>query len=659
MHRAHLPLLLAIVILASLAGGAGHAGAQPAAQPGGAICFPDVPGIEDCIDPAFAAYWRSNGGLPVFGYPIGPVEQATLADGATIIVQWLERNRLERHTANRAPYDVLLGRLGAERLAQLGRDWSAAPREAGPQPGCLWFPETGRNVCDQAPGEGFKSYWERNGLRIRGLSPYQQSLALFGLPLTTANPEPGPNGELIITQWFERARFEWHPANPRPYRVLLGLLGSEVRAGTPEPGATPGPLFGVEISRGGVGAAIGALPGLGGGMVRYNMIDWALIEPRRGERNWAAIDGLEAELAAISGSGATPLVIVSGAPAWARAVAGKACGPIRAEALSAYADFVGDMVRRYSGPPYNVRYWEFGNEPDAAFQLLPGDAPFGCWGDERDPRYGGAVYAEMLKAVYPALKAANPEAQLVTGGLLLDCDPGGPLPCAAGRFIEGVLANGGGAAFDILAYHSYTYWGPVNADWDLNHPKWQQRGGVLLGKLAYLRETMQRYGVDKPVLMNEGALLCYRNDPSCAPQGFEQAKANYIARLFARSYEAGLYGALWYTLNGPGWQDGGLLDGDQQPRPAYATLAFLRRTLGDASYAGVTRDGALEVHRFRKGGLQYELAWTNDGATREVPLPAGTRRRYTVRGDPLPIGERLEVGFEPVIVELRTPWPLW
>lgn len=650
-----LRFLLLLLPIAALLASATPAGAQPEPQPAAPVCFPDVPGIEDCIDPLFAAFWRANGGLPVFGYPIGPSEQRTLEDGTTITIQWLERTRLEYHPQNPPSYRVQLGRIGVERLAQLGRDWRAETREAGPQPGCLWFAETGHNVCDQAPGAGFKSYWERNGLRIRGLRPYQQSLALFGLPLTSANPEPGPNGELVLTQWFERARFEWHPEQPQSSRVLLGLLGNEARAQATAPPAPTGPIFGVQISRGAVGASIGALAGIGGRLVRFDMLQWDQIEPRRGERNWQALAGPEAELAAISAAGGVPMVIIRGAPPWAQAVQDKACGPIRDEALEAFADFVAEAVRRYSRPPYNVRYWEFGNEPDAAYQLLSGDAVFGCWGDQNDPLFGGAAYARMLKAVYPAVKAANPEARVVIGGLLLDCDPGGPQPCTAGRFIEGVLANGGGAAFDILAYHSYTYWGPVTRDWDLIFPKWSHRGGILLGKAAFLRETMQRFGIDKPLLMNEGAFLCYRNDPNCAPQGFEEAKANYLARLFARAHQLGLYGALWYTLEGPGWQESGLLDANQQPRPAYRTLAFLQRTLGGAAYAGVTRDGALESHRFRKGNLLYEIAWTNDGSTRDLPLPEGARARYTLAGEARPLGEKPVIGFEPVVIEIRLP----
>ncbi len=39
--------------------------------------------------------------------------------------------------------------------------------------------------------------------------------------------ETNANGDRVLTQWFERARFEYHPTNPTPFRVLLGRLGAE------------------------------------------------------------------------------------------------------------------------------------------------------------------------------------------------------------------------------------------------------------------------------------------------------------------------------------------------------------------------------------------------------------------------------------------------
>lgn len=169
-------------------------------------------------------YWEQNGGLPVFGLPIGP-PQVELLEGRLVTVQWFERNRLELHPEQAAPYDVLLGRLGADRLAQRGDNWQSATREPT-QPNCRYFAETGRNVCGD-----ILARWRANGLEFDGQPGFSEAenLALFGLPLTGLIRERLSDGNEYQVQYFERARFELHPANPPPANVLLGLLGQEIR----------------------------------------------------------------------------------------------------------------------------------------------------------------------------------------------------------------------------------------------------------------------------------------------------------------------------------------------------------------------------------------------------------------------------------------------
>lgn len=204
----------------------------PALAPHSAIaapqrCFPET---QQCLHETFQPYWEQNGGLPVFGFATTTARQETNRDmGKQYLTQWVERNRLEHHPENAAPYNILLGRLGEDRLLQLGVNWQALPRESGPKNGCLWFAQTGRNVCNQEGAIGFKTYWETHGLRNPSLNIYEQSLALFGLPLTEPRMEQNASGDRVFTQWFERARFEYHPSKPNQYKVLLGLLGNEVR----------------------------------------------------------------------------------------------------------------------------------------------------------------------------------------------------------------------------------------------------------------------------------------------------------------------------------------------------------------------------------------------------------------------------------------------
>jgi hypothetical protein len=198
-------------------------------------CFPEAaPAIVDCIDGRIGAFWAEHGGLPVFGYPISR-QFSQQVEGRTVDVQLFERNRLELHPENARPYDVLLGRLGAELLERQSRDWRAFP-QADPS-AAHYFSATGHAIAPQ-----FWPFWSGHGLEFdsRPGASAAESLALFGLPLSEAAPEiSATDGRTYLTQWFERARFEYHPDNAPPYDVLLGLLSRELAG---PPGAAPAAL---------------------------------------------------------------------------------------------------------------------------------------------------------------------------------------------------------------------------------------------------------------------------------------------------------------------------------------------------------------------------------------------------------------------------------
>jgi 6-phosphogluconolactonase len=90
--------------------------ADPAAQPiAGQTYFTET---GHNVGGRFLEYWKANGALADFGFPITEPFMETL-DGKAYTVQYFERARFELHPENAAPYDVLLGQFGRQILAQI------------------------------------------------------------------------------------------------------------------------------------------------------------------------------------------------------------------------------------------------------------------------------------------------------------------------------------------------------------------------------------------------------------------------------------------------------------------------------------------------------------------------------------------------------------
>ena len=91
---------------------------------------------------------------------------------------------------------------------------------SGP-PNTRFFPETGHSIS-----QGFLSYWDKFG-----------GLPVFGFPITEEFTDAQTG---FVTQYFERARFEWHPGSwPERFDVELGLLGDELAQKQNLTGTTP------------------------------------------------------------------------------------------------------------------------------------------------------------------------------------------------------------------------------------------------------------------------------------------------------------------------------------------------------------------------------------------------------------------------------------
>lgn len=177
---------------------------QPTTAPGGACGGRLFAETGKCVTEPFLSYWNNHGGLAINGYPISDTFTETLEDGKAYTVQYFERVRMELHPENPPPFNVLLG--------QFGRRIHPADPPVAPKAGAQFFPETGHNVSGR-----FLIFWRDNG-----------GLPQFGYPITEEIVETLEDGKSYTVQYFERARFEFHPENRPPHDILLGQFGRRI-----------------------------------------------------------------------------------------------------------------------------------------------------------------------------------------------------------------------------------------------------------------------------------------------------------------------------------------------------------------------------------------------------------------------------------------------
>jgi protocatechuate 3,4-dioxygenase beta subunit len=97
-------------------------------------------------------------------------------------------------------------------------------------------PQTAQATATPATSTGTGSHtFKETGFTVdgdfwtawQGGRTFEESLYINGLPITAVRDEVSPtDGKTYKTQWFERARFEYHPENQAPNNVLFGLLGT-------------------------------------------------------------------------------------------------------------------------------------------------------------------------------------------------------------------------------------------------------------------------------------------------------------------------------------------------------------------------------------------------------------------------------------------------
>ncbi len=162
------------------------------------------------------------------------------------------------------------------------------------------------------------------------------------------------------------------------------------------------------------------LQNMGISWVRANLL-WRENEPERGKIEW---DRGDANRKVLTAYGMNVMYNLVYPPKWAvKRVNSYGGNPAN---FAEYAAFAARAAARYP----EVKHWSVWNEPDA----------------ESHWEGGGAEYARLLKAVAPAVRAANPQAKILIGGVTGS-------PALSARFLRELHAAKARPDFNIYEYH--------------------------------------------------------------------------------------------------------------------------------------------------------------------------------------------------------------
>jgi hypothetical protein len=165
--------------------------------------------------------------------------------------------------------------------------------------------------------------------------------------------------------------------------------------------------------------------------------DWAWIQyggPT--SYDWTSLDQ---EVAAIRADGLSIDMVIIGAPPWAAVPSVADDSSPQPADPATFGTFAAAVAARYA--PQGVRDYEIWNEPNNAI----------FWQPTPDP----AAYTADLVASYHDIKAVDPSAVVITGGLAPEANDGTDINQVT--FLQDMYADGAKGSFDAVGYHPYSY----------------------------------------------------------------------------------------------------------------------------------------------------------------------------------------------------------
>jgi polysaccharide biosynthesis protein PslG len=335
--------------------------------------------------------------------------------------------------------------------------------------------------------------------------------------------------------------------------------------------ATPSVRFGIAyggrlpyLSSSALAATLDDAVALGATWIRTDL-NWNSIQPQSASSsNWQAFDRV---VQAANARGLSVLPIIDFPPVWARAAScasQSACEPANP---AQYAAFAQAAAARYA--PEGVHTWEVWNEPNVT----------NFW----KPAPNVAAYTQLVKATSSAVRATDPTATIISGGLAPAATiPGGNI--APLDFLAAFCKQGGVAAVNAVGMHPYSY--PVLPTSVASWNAWSQMASTPISMRSILagcgQGSKQIWATEYGAPTNgPGALATLANlDLSAHPDHVDEALQAAMATSAVRlAKQSPWLGALFWDTNidvGTSTATNenffGLYRADGSAKPAWAAL---------------------------------------------------------------------------------------
>jgi polysaccharide biosynthesis protein PslG len=290
---------------------------------------------------------------------------------------------------------------------------------------------------------------------------------------------------------------------PGPTSALLSAAGKPI--------TTTNPLIGVhtrltdEVEEWKIASTLQSARNMGASWV-VEYFPWAYGEPEPGVFRWEHSD-LVVKYAVSQGLNVVARIDM--VPPWARP-ADTSTQYMESDRYGDYADFVAAFAARYRG---HIRYYVIWNEPNTSFE----------WG-YRPP--SPAEYVSLLRAVYPRLKAVDPDAQVLCAGMaptlehsqwaINDLD-----------YIRAMYDAGASGYVDGVAVHAYGGRTPPDDPAALDRLNY--------ARVTLVRQIMEREGdADKPIIITEAG---WNDHPRWTRAVRPGQRVEYTVRAYEKARE--------------------------------------------------------------------------------------------------------------------------